>query len=195
MGENKRKSITKSVRFEVFKRDGFKCQYCGASAPDVILEVDHIVPVAEGGENDIMNLITSCRDCNRGKGKKKLTDRQTIEKQKTELDDLNERRQQMEMMIQWKCDLLNFELEMVNAIDSLICSMTEWAMSDSAKQKIRRLIGQFSFDEVYDATSISFEKYYNGTEKSWDVAFNKIGGICYNRKVGRTAEYYAKPNN
>ena len=49
MGENKRKSITKSVRFEVFKRDGFKCQYCGASAPDVILEVDHIVPVAEGG--------------------------------------------------------------------------------------------------------------------------------------------------
>ena len=50
-------------------------------------------------------------------------------------------------------------------------------------------------DEVYDATSISFDKYYNGTEKSWDVAFNKIGGICYNRKVGRTAEYYAKPNN
>lgn len=161
----------------------------------MILEVDHIVPVAEGGENDMMNLITSCRDCNRGKGKKKLTDRQTIEKQKTELDDLNERRQQMEMMLQWKCDLLNFELEMVNAIDSLICSMTDWAMSDSAKQKIRRLISQFYFDEVYDATSISFEKYYNGTEKSWGTAFNKIGGICYNRKVGRTAEYYAKPNN
>lgn len=195
MGENKRKSIPKSVRFEVFKRDSFKCQYCGASAPDVILEVDHIVPVSEGGENDMMNLITSCRDCNRGKGKKKLTDRQTIEKQKTELDDLNERRHQMEMMLQWKCDLLNFELEMVNAIDSLICSMTDWAMSDSAKQKIRRLISQFSFDEVYDAAAISFEKYYNGTEKSWDVAFNKIGGICYNRKVGRTAEYYAKPNN
>ena len=195
MSENKRKSIPKSVRFEVFKRDSFKCQYCGASAPDVILEVDHIVPVSEGGENDMMNLITSCRDCNRGKGKKKLTDRQTIEKQKTELDDLNERRQQMEMMLQWKCDLLNFEMEMVNAIDALICSMTDWAMPDSAKQKIKRLISQFSFDEVYDATSISFDKYYNGTEKSWDVAFNKIGGICYNRKVGRTAEYYAKPNN
>ena len=128
MGENKRKPITKSVRFEVFKRDSFKCQYCGESAPDVILEVDHIVPVAEGGENDMMNLITSCKDCNRGKGKKKLTDKQIIEKQKTELDDLNERRQQMEMMLQWKCDLLNFELEMVNAIDSLICSMTDWAM-------------------------------------------------------------------
>ena len=46
------------------------CQYCGQSAPDVVLEVDHIVPVAEGGDNDIMNLITSCRDCNRGKVRK-----------------------------------------------------------------------------------------------------------------------------
>ena len=181
----KRKPISKSLRFEVFKRDSFKCQYCGASAPDVILEVDHIVPVAEGGENDMMNLITSCRDCNRGKGKKKLADRQA----------LNERRQQMEMMLQWKCDMLNFESEMVNAIDLLIYSMTNWAMSDFARQKTRRLISQFSFDEVYDATAISFEKYYNGTEKSWGVAFNKIGGICYSRKVGRTAEYYAKQDN
>lgn len=195
MGENKRKTISKSVRFEVFKRDSFKCQYCGASAPDAILEVDHIIPVADGGDNDMMNLITSCRDCNRGKGKKKLTDRQTIEKQKAELDDLNERREQMEMMLQWKRDLLNFELEAVEEIDSLIGSMTEWVMSDSAKQKIKRLISQFSFDEVYDATSIAFEKYYKGTERSWDIAFNKIGGICYNRKVGRTAEYYAKQDN
>lgn len=195
MGENKRKTISKSVRFEVFKRDSFKCQYCGASAPDAILEVDHIIPVADGGDNDMMNLITSCRDCNRGKGKKKLTDRQTIEKQKAELDDLNERREQMEMMLQWKRDLLNFELEAVEEIDSLIGSMTEWVMSDSAKQKIKRLISQFSFDEVYDAISIAFEKYYKGTERSWDIAFNKIGGICYNRKVGRTAEYYAKQDN
>ena len=41
----KRKNLSKSVRFEVFKRDSFKCQYCGKSAPDVVLEVDHIIPV------------------------------------------------------------------------------------------------------------------------------------------------------
>ncbi len=66
--EHKRKAIPKSVRFEVFKRDNFTCQYCGRKAPDVVLEVDHINPVANGGENDILNLVTSCRDCNSGKG-------------------------------------------------------------------------------------------------------------------------------
>lgn len=66
----KRKAISKKLRFEVFKRDSFTCQYCGRKAPDVVLEVDHIKPVAQGGTNTILNLITSCRECNRGKGKK-----------------------------------------------------------------------------------------------------------------------------
>ena len=74
------------MRFEVFKRDSFKCQYCGRSSPDVILEVDHIKPVAEGGKNTLLNLITSCRDCNRGKGKNKLSDNTEVVKQKAELE-------------------------------------------------------------------------------------------------------------
>jgi len=63
----KRKSLSKKVRFDVFKRDGFICQYCGNHPPTVILEVDHIDPVALGGSNDGDNLLTSCFDCNRGK--------------------------------------------------------------------------------------------------------------------------------
>lgn len=55
------------IRFEVFKRDAFTCRYCGRQTPDVVLEVDHIVPVCEGGSDDPMNLATSCWDCNRGK--------------------------------------------------------------------------------------------------------------------------------
>lgn len=70
--KTRRKPITKKLRFEVFKRDAFTCQYCGRMAPDVILDVDHINPVSNGGDNDIVNLITSCKDCNRGKGKRKL---------------------------------------------------------------------------------------------------------------------------
>jgi hypothetical protein len=64
----KRKQISKRVRFEVFKRDGFQCQYCGASPPSVLLHVDHINPVALGGCNDQDNLVTSCEPCNLGKG-------------------------------------------------------------------------------------------------------------------------------
>ena len=63
----KRPAISKRVRFEIFKRDKFTCQYCGAHPPDVILEIDHIEAVANGGTNDIDNLVTSCEPCNRGK--------------------------------------------------------------------------------------------------------------------------------
>jgi hypothetical protein len=62
-----RKGLSKKVRFEVFKRDSFTCQYCGKQPPDVVLHVDHINPVASGGDNDPLNLITSCQDCNLGK--------------------------------------------------------------------------------------------------------------------------------
>ena len=48
----KRVGISKKVRFEVFKRDGFRCVYCGEAAPKVVLHVDHINPVSKGGDSD-----------------------------------------------------------------------------------------------------------------------------------------------
>ena len=60
-------AVSKRVRFEVFKRDRFACQYCGRRPPDVVLEVDHIIPRVEGGPDDIHNLTTACLPCNRGK--------------------------------------------------------------------------------------------------------------------------------
>ena len=62
-----RKSLKPSARFAILKRDGFTCQYCGARAPSVRLEVDHIFPLSKGGSNDPANLKTACWDCNRGK--------------------------------------------------------------------------------------------------------------------------------
>jgi len=70
-----RKTLSKKLRFEVFKRDDFTCQYCGVQPPKVVLEVDHIHPVAEGGTDDQENLITACDKCNRGKGKRMLGDK------------------------------------------------------------------------------------------------------------------------
>jgi hypothetical protein len=62
-----RVAISKRLRFEVFKRDGFTCQYCGATPPGALLECDHIHPVSLGGSTDEDNLVTSCFACNRGK--------------------------------------------------------------------------------------------------------------------------------
>lgn len=63
-----RKSIGKKLRFDVLHRDAFTCQYCGARPPDVVLHLDHRIPVAAGGQNTFDNLLTSCAPCNIGKG-------------------------------------------------------------------------------------------------------------------------------
>lgn len=68
----KRTAIPQGVRFNVFRRDGFTCVYCGGSSPDVILECDHKTSVADGGGDEFENLVTSCWDCNRGKGRKSI---------------------------------------------------------------------------------------------------------------------------
>lgn len=69
----KPKAISLSLRFDVFKADNYACQICGAKANDgVKLEVDHKIPKAKGGTNEINNLWTLCFKCNRGKGTKDL---------------------------------------------------------------------------------------------------------------------------
>ena len=68
MGE--RKPVSAEVRIRVLKRDRFRCTYCGASGNDVELEIDHIIPVAEGGSKHMSNLTTACKACNMSKGKK-----------------------------------------------------------------------------------------------------------------------------
>lgn len=60
--------LSPKVRFTVFARDKFTCQYCGRKTPQVILEVDHVTPRSEGGTDEPTNLVTSCFECNRGKG-------------------------------------------------------------------------------------------------------------------------------
>ena len=183
-----RKKLTKTQRFEVFKRDGFKCQYCGRSAPEVILEVDHIIPVAEGGKNDILNLITSCKDCNRGKGKRLLSDTKTIDLQRQQFEDMNEMREQMKMMIDWKKELMRIEEEQLEALNDLLRMQSDYELNEAGLNDLRRLIHRFGFSEVYDAFEIALDKYYyEGDSRSIREALKKTGGICYNRRNQRRA--------
>ena len=67
-------SIGKTLRFEIFARDSFTCQYCGRRPPEVILEIDHIHPKSKEGSDDAINLLTTCFDCNRGKRDKVISE-------------------------------------------------------------------------------------------------------------------------
>lgn len=59
--------VSKTLRYEIFRRDNHACRYCGAMAPDARLTIDHVVPVTLGGSDEPSNLVTACSDCNAGK--------------------------------------------------------------------------------------------------------------------------------
>ena len=63
--------MSDSLRYDVLKRDNFRCTICGRTAADGIkLHVDHIMPIAKGGKTEMNNLRTLCNQCNSGKSDK-----------------------------------------------------------------------------------------------------------------------------
>lgn len=63
-----RSIMTDSLRYDIMKRDGFRCVLCGATSADgVKLHIDHIRPVSKGGKTEPSNLRTLCERCNLGK--------------------------------------------------------------------------------------------------------------------------------
>lgn len=164
--KNKRKSISKKIRFEVFKRDSFTCQYCGKSAPDALLHIDHINPIAGGGEDDILNLVTSCQDCNLGKGARKLSDNSVVKKQKQQLKEASEKLEQLKLIIQWKEELVKLDGLKVQPIEKLFSDRTGHGFSDNGKAIIKQAIDRYGYNLVYDATEKSICSYFDSSNPS-----------------------------
>ena len=73
--KQERKIMNDDIRYNVLKRDNYKCQICGATAKDgAKLHVDHIIPVSKGGKTVMNNLQTLCERCNIGKSNKTEND-------------------------------------------------------------------------------------------------------------------------
>jgi len=179
----KREGISKSTRFEVFKRDKFTCQYCGGKSPEIVLNVDHIDPVAEGGTNEIINLITSCFDCNNGKRDKLLSDTSVVEKQRKQLELLQERREQIELMLEWKKSLSEFDNDVQSMLADYIDSkINPLSLNESGKKHIADWLKKFDVATILDGIDIAAKKYikYNNDEidqASAELFINKIGGV------------------
>ena len=71
--KEQRTLMTKKLRNSIKERDNFTCCNCGNSIykePNLLLEIDHIIPVSKGGETKEDNLQTLCWKCNRAKSNK-----------------------------------------------------------------------------------------------------------------------------
>lgn len=59
--------VPKRLRFEILRRDNYRCRYCGTPADEAPLTIDHVIPQALGGRTVPENLVAACGPCNAGK--------------------------------------------------------------------------------------------------------------------------------
>ena len=191
-----RKALSKKIRFEVFKRDSFTCQYCGKSAPSVVLEVDHIKPVSKDGENEITNLITSCAECNNGKSDRELADDSVMAKRKAQLDDLQERREQIEMMMDWQGELDELrDQEFTRLVDYVNSKMTGFKVNEAGYKDLRLGLRKYGLAEMLECVGISADQYieFDSSGKQIDSTLGKylkyITKIAASRKSIKDKPY------
>jgi hypothetical protein len=137
-----RKSTGKRLRFEVFKRDHFTCQYCGAQPPDVVLVIDHIDPDALGGPTTIDNLITACEPCNQGKADRPLEAKQV----RTDADLLYlETQQEIAELRRFQAAKAERDAVLQEVVESLQETWSETADTDwvPSDRLIRQLLGRY----------------------------------------------------
>jgi hypothetical protein len=168
-----RKPLSKKTRFEVFKRDGFKCMYCGAHPPQVILEPDHIKPVADGGTNAMDNLVTACFDCNRGKAARSLdvvpqslADKAAETKEREEqlrgyYEVMEDKRQRIEKEA-WEVMFLLYP--------------SDNSVPQDEFQSVKRFIEKLGYHEVREAAEIAM-----AAPISYRKTFKYFCGICWNK--------------
>jgi len=169
-----REPISKKLRFEVFKRDGFTCQYCGQHPPSVTLEIDHIKPVSKKGSNDVNNLVTSCFDCNRGKSNVLLT-----EITPTLKDSYNARLERVDQLKEFEKLQKRIRTKITkdcNKVDKLYGELCpNWVMKEQFKRvSVRKFIEKLGLHEVMDSMEIAASKINDPNE-----VLRYFCGICW----------------
>jgi len=184
MAKSKRKTITKKLRFQIFERDSFTCKYCGKGMPDVILEVDHILPVSKGGDNDPLNLVTSCRDCNRGKSDKKLGDVSELKLQREQLEDIQEKRNQLKALAAWRKASRKLEDESVGAIEEEIARHSGCGLNETGRASVLKWLKTFNITEILNVVDAAYSDFdvSKCDIKDWNLRFGRIPKYARNNR-------------
>jgi len=165
-------AVSTRKRFEVFKRDAFTCQYCGQRPPDVVLHVDHVIAVANGGSSGMENLVTSCATCNLGKHAVPLT---SIPDAPAFPSDLAERRKQLKAYTAWQNEVRTFEQQQLDRV------IAHWETNNSPlplhqRRLLPGMIKRLGEDAVLEAMDIATSSGY-GWRYACGVMWNRINPL------------------
>jgi hypothetical protein len=176
-------AVGKKLRFEVFKRDGFRCQYCGRTPPAVTLEADHIEPESKGGATDIDNLMTSCMDCNRGKGANELE--AIPETLVTRAQVAQEREEQLRVYGEVMMTIRQRKEAQTNTVSQRwyqLCgpSGKDYSLGEDRRTSVRRFLEDLPISDVLDAVDIAHSKkpgWPNNDLSTWRY----FCGVCWTK--------------
>lgn len=175
--------LSKRIRFEVFKRDKFACQYCGRRPPEVMLEVDHVVPRVEGGTDEIGNLTTACLPCNRGKAGVSLGDVAPALNEMQALEavqEMLERHHQMRGQIEAERALEDASKEVFEFLREWWWVQFPW-QPRFEYSRVRPFCRSLDVTEMSEAMEIALSWYARtGRDKNAHDAFNYFVGIMKN---------------
>lgn len=177
----KRKSISTRTRFEIFKRDSFKCLYCGKSAPSVMLHVDHVLAVAKGGTNDPANLVTACQDCNLGKSDVLLSKRPASLKETEKLE--REKFAQLQAYNEWLFEKRNQEERWLQQVSDFWVTLDgddpqKFRMGTARELMVSRFLKFLPAEEIIDALSVTYSKTW--IRKDSDK-IRYFAGVCWKK--------------
>jgi hypothetical protein len=173
-------AISKKLRFEVFKRDGFKCGYCGKEPPNVMLEIDHIDPKSKGGKDDINNYLTACFACNRGKRDIPLN-KAPLQLQEN-LEVLQEKEEQLRAYRKFAAKIekrIQKDIEEIN--DVYIDAYPGWEFGDRFKNAtLKTFLRLLPKDQIILSLDIAISKFPHNKDR----AIKYFCGVCWHKIRG-----------
>jgi hypothetical protein len=183
--------LSKRIRFEVFKRDRFCCQYCGRHPPEVILEIDHVIPICDGGNASEANLITACFDCNRGKAGNPLTVvPQSLADKTAEMAEREEQLRKYRELFEQERERI--ERDMWEVAQELFGEyQCEQGIRRDWLRQIKFFNDQIGLAQVFEAAEIAAAKWLGpAREDEWRTQkqrrFAYFCGVCWQKIKGQT---------
>ena len=155
----KRRATSPRIRFEVFKRDDFTCVYCGQRPPNVLLQADHLIPVKEGGSDDITNLVTSCSTCNAGKGAIPLSDTTRAERAIANMEAEQERVAVMEAYGAWRLERAEQLRKRIEHLEGEWKRICRGYASSWVTRTLKRFCPYIFDDQILEAMEISRKRF------------------------------------